>query len=33
MMQPNVFGFQVVNKTLPLIPAMGIYDGGKWYPL
>lgn len=23
----------MVNKTLPMIPAMGIYNGGEWYAL
>ena len=32
-LQPNVFGFQVMNKTLPMIPAMGVYNGGEWHAL
>ncbi|CAL6019711.1 Beta_adaptin [Hexamita inflata] len=28
---PNVFGLQVVNKTLPVVPAMGLLNGGQYY--
>lgn len=30
MLQPNVFGLQVANQMLPMIPAMGLMNGGQW---
>jgi hypothetical protein len=28
---PNAFGLSPINKVLPIIPALGMMDGGKYY--